>query len=163
MAEGGGTWKIIVEEGKVSSPTQSNIVNKEKKPTRQKIYSRVEGGEVSRKTANRITTGLAMGVTLSGTAFNHYLSITGQSARKNAFNATITYGTVAASIGLQLARGNVFGAAVATVAGGAVLANQVINFQKNIAEQNASAEYLRQQSNTSVSANRGDLYSFSLF
>lgn len=163
MAEGGGTWKILVEEGKTSTPTQSNIINKPKKPTRQKVYSRVEGGEVSRKTANRITTSLAMGATLSGMAFNQYFSITGESARKNMFNATITYGTVAAGIGLQLAKGNIFGAAVATVAGSAALANQIINFQRNVAEQNASAEYLRQQSNTSVSANRGDLYSFSLF
>ena len=163
MAEGGGTWKILVEEGKVSRPTQSNIVNKQNKPTKQNVYSRVQDGEVNRKLINRIQTGVAVGAGIAGTAFNQYLSVTGQGARRNIVNTTLTYGTIAASIGLQLAKGNIFGAAVASVAGGAAIATQVVNFQKNVAEQNASAEYLRQQSNTSVSANRGDLYSFSLF
>jgi hypothetical protein len=37
---------------------------------------------------------------------------------------------------------------------------QYVNFQREVTDQNAIAEYLRQQSGTSVSANRGEMYNF---
>jgi len=163
-ATGGGTWKILVEEGKTSKPTQSTIVSRtESAPVRQTVYSRASDGHASNKTINNIQRGLAFSVAITKTAVNQYFSVTGQAARRNQLNATLTYGTIAASIGLQLLKANPVGAAAIAVGGSLALANTYVNFQRNITEQNASAEYLRQQSNTSISANRGDLYNFSLF
>ena len=164
-AKGGGTWRILVEEGKTKKPTQSGVVGggRGRSGVKQKIYSPMEDGEVARKTISSIQKGLLFSAGISRLAFNQYFSITGQNARRNAFNTTITYGAAIATVGLQLAKGNIAGAAAAAVGTAVMYGNQVVNFQRNITEQNASAEYLRQLSNTSVSANRGDLYSFSLF
>jgi hypothetical protein len=75
----------------------------------------------------------------------------------------LSYSAVGAAIGLQMATGRYVGAAVTAIGTGIALANQVVTFERNVADQNAIAEYLRQQSGTSVSANRGELYSFKLF
>ena len=164
-SKGGGTWRILVEEGRTKKPTQSGIIggSRGRSGVKQRIYSPMEDGEVAKKTINSIQSGLIFSAGITKVAFNQYYSITGQNARRNAFNTTLTYGAAIATVGLQLAKGNIVGAAAATVATAVMYGNQVANFQRNVTEQNASAEYLRQLSNTSVSANRGDLYSFSLF
>jgi hypothetical protein len=157
----GGTWRIIVEQGAVSRPTQSTIVEKEGKPTKQKI-SRSETRETSRKGKQVVQAGLVLGASTARTAFNQYYSITGQNARRNEINAKLSYGTAVASIALQAAKGNFLGAAVATIGTSVVFANQYFNFRKDITEANAMAEYLNRQSNTSVNT-EGELYKFRLF
>lgn len=161
---GGGTWRILVEQGTVSKPTQTTIITKTSgSPVKQNVYSRSTDGQATSKTISNIQRGLAFGAGLTKFGINQYYSVTGQNARRNQLNATLTYGTIVASIGLQLAKGNVIGAGALAVGGAIALGNTYVNFQRNITEQNASAEYLRQQSNTSISANRGDMYNFSLF
>ena len=157
----GGTWHIRVEQGQITRPTQSTIVEKQTKPTKQTI-SPSSSREVSRKGTRVVQTGLVLGTTVARTAFNQYYSITGQNARRNEVNAKLTYGAAVASIGLQVARGNLFGAAVATIGTSVVFANQYFNFRKDITDANAMAEYLNRQSNTSINT-EGELYKFRLF
>ena len=162
MGKGGGTWRIVVEEGATSRPTQSRIVAGGKKSVQSKIKGAGDK-EAKDKSTQGVQMGLLTGVAISRAAFNQYYSITGQGARRNTMNATLVYGAAVASIGIQLAKGNFVGAAVATIGTGVALGTQYVNFQKNITEQNAMAEYLRQQSGTSVNGNRGEFYNFRLF
>jgi hypothetical protein len=157
----GGTWKIIVEEGKVTRPTQSTIAGKTKN-TKSKVVV-PKDTELPRSAAKVIRNSLVVGTAIAGTGFNQYYSITGQSAQRNRTNVALGYGAAVASISVQLATGNLVGAAITTLGTGLALGNQYVNFQRDITEQNAMAEYLRQQSGTSVSGNRGELYSFRLF
>ena len=158
----GGTWKIIVEEGKLSKPTQSTVVAGKPVSPKPKLNTD-ENIQATKKANQSIQSSLLMGVAVSRAAFNQYYSITGQNAQRNQMNAILGYGAGVASIGIQLAKGNLVGAAVATIGTGLAFGNQYINFQRNVTDQNAMAEYLRQQSGTSVNANRGELYSFRLF
>jgi outer membrane usher protein FimD/PapC len=157
----GGTWHIRVEQGQITRPTQSTVVEKESKPTKQRIspgFTR----ETASKGTRVVQTGLIVGTAATRTAFNQYYSITGQNARRNEINAKLTYGAAVASIGLQLARGNLIGAAAATIGTSMVFANQYFNFRKDITDANAMAEYLNRQSNTSINT-EGELYKFRLF
>jgi hypothetical protein len=157
----GGTWRILVEEGITERPTQSTIVAKREKSTKQKI-SNSGTNDIARKGVRLTQTGIVVGAGVARVAFNQYYSITGQNARRNEVNAKLTYGAAVASIGLQLATGNFVGAAAAGIATGVALTSQYFNFQKDITEQNATAEYLRRQSNTSINT-EGELYKFRLF
>jgi len=158
----GGTWKIIVEEGQVKNATQSNIAGDAQKATKSKVEK--SGNTQLVKTSKQIAKGsLILGTAIATSGFNQYYSITGQSAQRNRTNAILSYSAVGAAIGLQMATGRYVGAAVTAIGTGIALANQVVTFERNVADQNAIAEYLRQQSGTSVSANRGELYSFKLF
>jgi len=157
----GGTWRIVVEQGTVSRPTQSTIVEKEGKPTKQRI-SKGETRETSRKAKQVVQAGLLVGAATARTAFNQYYSITGQNARRNEVNAKLSYGAAVASIALQAAKGNFIGAAAAGIGTSVMFANQYFNFRKDITDANAMAEYLNRQSNTSVNT-EGELYKFRLF
>lgn len=157
----GGTWRILVEEGVTQKPTQSTIVAKRQRSTNSKVSSG-SNNEISRKGVKLAQTGIIIGTGVTKIAFNQYYSITGQSARRNEIAAKLTYGAAVASIGLQLAKGNVFGASVATIGTVVSLSNQYFNFQKDIAEQNGTAEYLRRQSNTSIDT-EGELFKFRIF
>jgi len=158
----GGTWKIVVEEGATKSPTQTSITTSAKKPTTPKIAS--EKNKTANISGKRVVqTSLLVGAAAARTGFNQYYSITGQGGQRNRMNATLTYGAAVASIGIQVATGNFVGAAVTTIGTGLALGNQYVNFQREIADQNAMAEYLRQQSGTSISGNRGEFYNFKLF
>jgi hypothetical protein len=157
----GGTWTILVEEGVTEKRTQSTIVAKRERTTKPKVSSS-SNNEISRKGIRLAQTGIVIGAGVTKIAFNQYYSITGQNARNNEIGAKLTYGAAVASIGLQLAKGNTFGASVATIGTVISLSNQYFNFQKDIAEQNATAEYLRRQSNTSINT-EGELYKFRLF
>lgn len=157
----GGTWKILVEEGKAADPTQSTLGGS-KPSTSSKISKKADKNALSDKQiASRTATVAAFSVGIATGGFNQYYSITGQTAKKNRMNASLTYGGIAASAAVQLASGNIFGAGLTVAAGTAMLGNQVINFQKEITEQNASSEYLRSRSNTSVN-NGNDFFNFSL-
>jgi hypothetical protein len=157
----GGTWRILVEEGRVSAPTQSTIVVRDTatKPKEKKKADTSISND--RRVINRTASvvGFSAGITVN--TFNQYYSITGQTAKKNRMNATLTYGGIAATAGIQLATGNFFGAAITLAAGTALLGNQYFNFQKEITEENATLEYLRLRSNTSVN-NGKDFYNFTL-
>jgi hypothetical protein len=158
----GGTWKIIVEEGKTKAPTQSNVGKTPEQKAKAKAAREAKRAEQEQKQAMRRTTQVALaGGAIAVASFNQYLSITGQTARKNKFNAGLTYGALGVRMATQIATGNVVGAGLTAVAAGTLFANQYINFQRDIAEQNASAEYLRQRSNTSTT-NGNDFYRFSL-
>lgn len=160
----GGTWKILVEQGSVSKPTQSNIVSRQTaSPVRQKVYNRSVDGQVKKRTAGNIKQGLALGTLLTGYAINQYLGITGQTARKNRLNATLTYGALTASMFIKFAGPNPIAGAAIAIGTAVTFGNQFLNFRRDITEQNAMAEYLRQQSNTAINANQGDTYNFSLF
>lgn len=157
----GGTWRILVEEGVTQKPTQSTIVEKREKVTKPKVSG---GGnnDIARKGVKLTQTGIVVGAGIARVAFNQYYSITGQNARRNEINAKLTYGAAVASIGLQLATGNFVGAAAAGIGTVVGLSSQYFNFQKDITEQNATAEYLRRQSNTSIHTD-GDLFKLRLF
>ncbi len=157
----GGTWRILVEEGKTSSPTQSTVGSKET-ATNSKESKKAEVSKSNNKRViNRTAAVVGFSVGIGANAFNQYYSITGQTAKKNRMNATLTYTGIAATAGVQLVTGNFVGASMTAIAGGVLLGNQYFNFQREIAEENASAEYLRLRSNTSVN-NGKDLYNFSL-
>lgn len=160
----GGTWKILVEQGSVAKPTQSTIVSKQTaNPMRQKVYNRSSDGQVKNRTTGNIQQGLAFGTFLTGFTLNQYFGVTGQTARKNRLNATLTYGALTASMFLKFAGGNPVAGAAIAVGAAASAGFQLVNFRREVTEQNAIAQYLRQQSNTSISANQGDTYNFSLF
>lgn len=157
----GGTWKILVEEGQVSAPTQSTIATREDatKPKEKKKADNSKSNDKRIMGRTAAVTAFSVGIAANG--FNQYYSITGQTAKKNRMNATLTYGGLAATVGVKLITGNFVGAGLTAIAGGVLLGNQFFNFQKEITEENANAEYLRLRSNTSV-LNGKDLYSFSL-
>lgn len=157
----GGTWKILVQEGQVAAPTQSTVVSDEGDTKPKEAKKASVGSSNTKRVLNRTSAVAAFSVGIATNGMNQYYSITGQTARKNRLNATVTYGGLAASVGVQLATGNVVGAGVTAIAGGVLLGNQYFNFSKEITEENASAEYLRLRSNTSVQ-NGKDLYNFSL-
>lgn len=159
----GGTWTILVEQGKAKKPTQSSIVYGGNPKVKQSVYDGSNEGHATAKTISNIQRTLVFSAGIARTGINQYFTVTGQNARRNQLNATLTYGAVVASVGLQLIKGNVVGAAAVAIGGGVALANNFASFRRDIAESNATAEYLRQQSNTSISANRGDSYNFSLF
>lgn len=159
----GGTWKIIVEEGATKQPTQSSVSGPKvlspeakAKQTAEKASKQQE--RMIQRTKQVLGAG-AFGLGVAGV--NQYYSITGQTARKNGFNATVTYGALSVRAISQLATGNVPGAIATTIAAGALAGTQYFNFRKEIAEQDASAEYLRRRSATSVN-NGKDIYRFSL-
>ena len=164
---GGGTWRIIVEEGEVKSPTQSTVggggSGKRKKTGVSKEareITRVKK-EIQQQVVRTSQALLGASAAFAVAGMNQYLSITGQSALKNRTNATLTYGALGIRAASQAATLNIAGA-VATVAAGALLyANQRVSFQRDVAEQNANAEYLRQRSNTSTTNGR-DFYRFSI-
>jgi hypothetical protein len=159
---GGGTWKIVVEEGQVKNATQSGVAGGTQVATKSSV-AKPQNTELA-KTSKQIAKGtLVLGMAVAKTGFNQYYSITGQGAQQNRMNVALTYSAVGLAIGAQIATGNFVGAAVTGVGAGVALANQAVSFQRNVTEQNAMAEYLRQQSGTSVNANRGELYSFRLF
>lgn len=158
----GGTWKIIVEEGQLKSPTQSSVGKSPEVKAKAKAAREAKRAEQEKKQAIRRTSQVMLfsaGVATVG--FNQYYSITGQTAKKNQFNATMTYGALGIRLGTQIATGNLVGAAVTAAAGTILFANTYVSFQKDITEQNAGAEYLRQRSNTSIN-NGNDLYTFTL-
>ena len=161
MGQGGGTWRIIVEQGKTARPTQSTIVSK--RPAVKSQVASSSDTESSIKGSQIVKTGILVGAAITRAGFNQYYSITGQGAQRNRTNTALLYGTALTSIGVQLATGNLVGAAVTTIGTGVALGNQYVNFQRDVAEQNAMAEYLRQQSGTSVNGNRGEFYNFRLF
>ena len=158
----GGTWRIVVEEGATKKPTQSSAGRTPEQKAKAKAEREAKKamdnqGRMVRRTIQVASVGA--GVAVSG--FNQYFSITGQTAKKNRFNATATYAAASTAFVVQFASGNYVGAATTAVATGALFANQYINFQRDITEQNAGAEYLRQRSNTSTT-NGNDIYRFSL-
>jgi len=160
----GGTWRILVEEGKTSRPTQSTIVRgRVGSGTKPKLTPSGDQKEAKNVSVGQIQATIGIGLAIGAVAFNQYFTITGQSARKNALNATLTYGGAITSIGVQLATGNIPGAVITAAATTVAFGTQVANFQRNLIEENAKAEYLRQQSNTSISADRKQLYRFSLY
>lgn len=161
MAGGGGTWRIVVEQGASSNPTQSTIVGGKAGKAKSRV-SKPENTESSSKGRQIAQLAMVTGLSISTAGFNQYYTITGQGAQRNRLNTTLTYGAAVTTIGLQLAKGNLIGAAVATVGTGLAAGTQYVNFQRDIAEQNAMAEYLRQQSGTSLSANRGEFFNFQL-
>jgi hypothetical protein len=161
MAQGGGTWRIIVEQGKTARPTQSTIVSK--RPAVKSQVATSGDSESSVKGSQLVKAGLLAGAVIAKTGFNQYYSITGQGAQRNRTNTVLLYGSALTSIGIQIATGNLIGAAVASIGTGVALGNQYVNFQRDVVEQNAMAEYLRQQSGTSVSSTRGEFYNFNLF
>jgi hypothetical protein len=162
MSKGGGTWRIVVEEGKITSPTQSTIVSSGTKVTKPELNT-TGNTEASVSGRRVVQKGLVVGTLIARAGINQYHSITGQTARRNELNTTLAYGAAVTSIGIQLATMNLAGAAITALGTGVALGNQVVNFQRNVTDSNAMAEYLRQQSGTSVSGNRGELYSFKLF
>jgi hypothetical protein len=162
MSAGGGTWKIIVEEGQVSNPTQSTVAGGKPSTTKSKV-AKTEGLIGSAKGKQLARMGLVTGTAIATTGFNQYYSITGQGGQRNRMNTSLSYGAAIISIGIQAAKGNFIGAAVTTLAVGVTLGNQYVNFQRDVADSNAMAEYLRQQSGTSISSTRGDMFNFSLF
>lgn len=158
----GGTWKIIVEEGQLKSPTQSSVGKSPEAKAKAKVAREAKRAEQEKKQSIRRTSQVMLfsaGVATVG--FNQYYSITGQTAKKNQFNATMTYGALGIRLGTQIATGNLVGAAVTAAAGTIMFANTYVSFQKDITEQNAGAEYLRQRSNTSIN-NGNDFYRFTL-
>lgn len=161
MAGGGGTWRIVVEDGRASNPTQSTIVGGKAGKAKSKI-NKPQNTEASSKGSQVAQIALVTGVAITKAGFNQYYSITGQGAQRNRLNTTLTYGAAVTSIGVQLASGNLVGAAVTTIGTSLAAGTQYFNFQRDVAEQNAMAEYLRQQSGTSLSANRGEFFNFKL-
>ena len=160
----GGTWKILVEQGSVAKPTQSTIVSKQTaNPMRQKVYNRSVDGQVKNRTTDNIQKDLAFATFITGFTLNQYFGVTGQAARKNRLNATLTYGGLTASMFLKFAGANPVAGAAIAIGTAAAAGFQFVNFRREVTEQNAIAQYLRQQSNTSISANQGDTYNFSLF
>jgi hypothetical protein len=157
----GGTWRILVEEGQVSAPTQSTIATKQAATKPKETKKANDSKSNDKRVFNRTAAVVSFSVGIGANAFNQYYSITGQTAKKNRMNATLTYGGIAATAGVQLATANFAGAAMTAIAGGVLLGNQYFNFQKEITEENASAEYLRLRSNTSVN-NGKDIFNFSL-
>jgi hypothetical protein len=161
MAGGGGTWRIVVEDGRASRPTQSTLVGGKAGVAKSRV-NKPENIEASGKAKQIATLAMGTGLAITKSGFNQYYSITGQGAQRNRLNTTLTYGAAVTTIGVQLATGNLVGAAVATIGTGLAAGTQYVNFQRDIADQNAMAEYLRQQSGTSVSANRGEFFNFKL-
>lgn len=158
----GGTWKIVVEEGSTKSPTQSSAGRTPEQKAQAKSLRNAKSAEREAKQAARRTAQVIVGgAAIAKVGLNQYYSITGQTARKNAVNASLTYGALGIRFGSQIATGNLLGASVTAIAGGLLFANQSLNFQRDIAEQNAGAEYLRQRSNTSTT-NGNDFYRFTL-
>lgn len=159
---GGGTWTIVVREGEPTNATQSGIAGGRRTALKSKVSkpTDTEGAKLA-KQAVRATLGAS--VVIGKTAFNQYYSITGQGAQRNRTNTALTFGGIGAAVAIQTVTMNFVGAAATAIGGGVLFANQYANFQRDVADQNAIAEYLRQQSGTSVSANRGDLFNFSLF
>lgn len=157
----GGTWRILVEEGQAAEPTQSTIASSQVQTKSKEKTKAQKASEESKRMFNRTSAVLGFSAGIAVNGFNQYYSITGQTGKKNRMNAGLTYGGIAATAAINLASGNMFGLATTVAAGGVLLGNQVLNFGKEIAEQNANAEYLRLRSNTSV-LNGKDLYSFSL-
>lgn len=162
MAEGGATWKIIVEEGQLKSPTQSSAGQSSQNQTKTGVTKTANrAAEEKKQNIRRSSQVMLFSAGVATVGFNQYYSITGQSAKKNQMNATMTYGALGVRFATQIATGNIAGAAVTAVAGTLMFANTYVSFQKDITEQNAGAEYLRQRSNTSVS-NGNDFYRFTL-
>lgn len=158
----GGTWKIVVEEGTTKAPTQSTVGRTPEQKAQAKSLQNAKAAERDAKQAARRTSQIIIGsAAIAKVGINQYYSITGQTARKNAVNASLTYGALGIRIASQVATGNLLGAGVTAVAGSLLYANQYTNFQRDIAEQNANAEYLSRRSNTSTS-NGKDIYRFSL-
>lgn len=158
----GGTWKIIVEEGAAKTPTQSSAARTPEQKAKAKAERLAQKAMNDRNRAVKRTLEVgAVGAGIAVAGVNQYFSITGQTAKKNRFNATAVYAAAGTRFITQLASGNFVGAAVTGLVTGAALGTQYFNFQKDIAEQNANAEYLRQRSNTSVT-NGKDIYRFSL-
>jgi hypothetical protein len=155
----GGTWRIVVEDGRASRPTQSTVVGGKAGVAKSRV-SKPENTKVSEHGKTVAKLALGTGVAIATAGFNQYYSITGQGAQRNRLNTTLTYGAAVTTIGVQLATGNLVGAAVATIGTGLAAGTQYVNFQREVTDQNAIAEYLRQQSGTSVSANRGEMYNF---
>lgn len=162
MAEGGATWKIIVEEGQLKSPTQSSAGQSSQNQTKTGVTKLAHRASQEKKqTIRRASQVMLFSAGVATVGFNQYYSITGQTAKKNQFNATMTYGALGIRLGTQIATGNLVGAAVTAAAGTIMFANTYVSFQKDITEQNAGAEYLRQRSNTSIN-NGNDFYRFTL-
>jgi len=158
----GGTWKIVVEEGQLKTPTQSSVGRSPEVKAKAKAAREAKRAEQEKKQNIRRTSQVMLfGAGVATVGFNQYFSITGQTARKNQMNATMTYGALGVRLATQLATGNVVGAAVTAAAGTLMFANTYVSFQRDIAEQNAGAEYLRQRSNTSIT-NGNDFYRFTL-
>ena len=155
----GGTWNILIQEGRSYRPTQSTVVGGRPSGSKPKIATKETIG-ASKNGKNLVQTGIVVGAAIAKTGFNQYYSITGQGAQRNRVNTSMVYGAAVVSIAVQLGTGNFVGAAVTTIGTGVALGNQYFNFQKDITDQNAMAEYLRQQSGTSVSANRGEFFNF---
>lgn len=159
---GGGTWTILVKEGEPSNATQSGIAGSRKTALKSKVStsSNTEAAKIA-KQAVRAT--LVNSIVIGTTAFNQYYSITGQGAQRNRTNTALTFAGIGAAVAIQTATFNFVGAAATAIGGTVMFANQYANFQRDVADQNATAEYLRQQSGTSISSNRGELFNFSLF
>jgi hypothetical protein len=159
---GGGTWTIIVREGEASNATQSTIAGGRRTSTTSRVskQTNIEGAKIAKQAAKA---SLAASIVIGKAAFNQYYSITGQGAQRNRTNTALTFGGIGAAVAVQTATGNFVGAAFTAIGGGVMFANQYANFQRDVADQNAIAEYLRQQSGTSISSNRGELFNFSLF
>lgn len=158
---GGGTWRIVVEQGKASNPTQSTIVGGKAGKAKSRI-KKPENAEASSTGIQVAKISVVAGIAIATAGFNQYYSITGQGGQRNRLNATLTYGAAVTTIAVQLASDNLLGAAAATIGTGLAAGTQYVNFQRDITDQNAMAEYLRQQSGTSLSANRGEFFNFQL-
>lgn len=158
----GATYRILIsEEGSQVVQTKPTVGknktgNEPKKITKLKMEEDVNIQPLV--TATKATMGLSVGLGLF--AVNEYFSITGQEAQKNQLQAQLRYGTVLGYGTKSLMSGNIVGAGIAFAGAGVMYAKDRYEYAKEITESNAMAEYLRQQSNTSVNGNRGDYYSF---
>lgn len=83
-----------------------------------------------------------------------FFQVTGQNAKANRLKG-------ATGIAQAMAGGFLAGGVVGALAGGGIaLINQVKNFEKDRVEQNATANYLNEQSLTRSNNSRGDYYKF---
>lgn len=158
----GATYRIIVSEDGNGGVATDSTMMKENTPTkpRGRAKTKEEIHERNMKQIKSILTQQALALAVF--SMGEYYSVTGQEAEKNRMNSVLKYGGMVGA-GMGKISAGAIGTGVGLIVGaGIALGHQYYSFQKNITESNATAEYLRQQSNTSVTNNRGDYYRFSL-
>lgn len=144
------TYRIIIENGKIRKATE---------PSRKAIN--IPTIEKARDEFIGLTSGLlASSLAITKPFINEYNSITGRQASVNGMNSAVRYATKTIGLAGSLATGNIALAGGFAVGIGVSAISDIYQFQKNVTDANAQAQYLREQSGTSVNSNRGDYYKF---